>query len=43
MKENKEKTKAKLDSVHKYLISNKLLHGIEIVNELTYSRRCLNK
>ncbi len=28
---------AKLDSVHKYLISNKLLHGIEIVNELTYS------
>ena len=28
---------AKLDSLHRYLISNKLIHGIEIVNELTYS------
>lgn len=28
---------ARLDSFHEYLIENKLLHGLEVVNETTYS------
>jgi len=32
---------AKLDELHKYLISNKLIHGIEVVNELYYSEEAL--
>ena len=28
---------ARLDTFHQYLIDNNLLHGIEVVNELTYS------
>lgn len=32
---------AKLDEFHKYLIEKKLLHGIEVVNELYYSEEAL--
>ncbi len=32
---------AKLDEFHKYLIKKKLLHGIEVVNELYYSEEAL--
>ncbi len=32
---------ARLDDLHKYLIKNKLLHGIEVVNELYYSEEAL--
>jgi len=32
---------ARLDELHKYLIENKLLHGIEVVNELYYSEEAL--
>ncbi len=32
---------AKLDEFHKYLIDKKLLHGIEVVNELSYSEEAL--
>lgn len=32
---------AKLDEFHKYLIEKKLLHGIEVVNELSYSEEAL--
>ena len=32
---------AKLDSLHEYLISNNLIHGIEVVNELYYSEEAL--
>jgi len=32
---------AKLDEFHKYLIKKKLLHGIEVVNELSYSEEAL--
>ena len=32
---------AKLDKFHKYLIEKKLLHGIEVVNELYYSEEAL--
>ena len=32
---------ARLDDYHKYLISNKYLHGIEVVNELYYSEEAL--
>lgn len=32
---------AKLDEFHKYLIKEKLLHGIEVVNELSYSEEAL--
>jgi 3',5'-nucleoside bisphosphate phosphatase len=32
---------ARLDPFHKYLIRNKLLHGIEVVNETTYSEEAL--
>ena len=32
---------AKLDDFHKYLIKKKLLHGIEVVNELYYSEEAL--
>jgi len=32
---------ARLDDYHKYLISNKYLHGIEVVNELDYSEEAL--
>ena len=32
---------AKLDELHKYLIEKKLLHGIEVVNELYYSEEAL--
>ena len=28
---------ARLDQFHEYLIKNKLLHGIEVVNESTFS------
>ena len=33
---------AKLDEFHKYLIREKLLHGIEVVNELYYSEEALD-
>ena len=32
---------AKLDEFHEYLIDKKLLHGIEVVNELSYSEEAL--
>ena len=32
---------AKLDEFHKYLIKEKLLHGVEVVNELYYSEEAL--
>jgi hypothetical protein len=32
---------ARLEPFHKYLISNKLLHGIEVVNETTFSEEAL--
>jgi len=32
---------ARLDEFHEYLIKNKLLHGIEVVNELYYSEEAL--
>jgi hypothetical protein len=32
---------ARLDEFHKYLIKNKLLHGLEVVNERTYSEEAL--
>jgi len=32
---------ARLEPFHKYLIKNKLLHGIEVVNGLTYSEEAL--
>jgi hypothetical protein len=32
---------ARLDPFHKYLIKNKLLHGLEVVNETTYSDEAL--
>ena len=33
---------ARLDDFHKYLIDNKLLHGIEVVNELYFSEEALD-
>lgn len=32
---------ARLDDMHRYLIKEKLLHGIEVVNDLTYSDEAL--